>query len=203
MIRLKADTRIGVIEIQGVTDRLSDLTPAFTNFHAYMIRRTVLMFRRLRKGGTFRSATWAPWADQYTRATDGVTVPAWGGVDRIRAGRSARTARGGLAKGAFSDLQTRRLGGQRKTGGKVRGRLRASKKRVRKGSALLADKGRLRQALLTDMRIRRGTVLTMDTPVRYARFQNDMRPFQYFEDPQDVNYLRKQMVKHLSGSNAR
>jgi len=201
MIRLKTDTRIGVIEIQGVADRLSDLTPAFNDFHAYMIRRTVLMFRRLRQGGTFRSATWAPWADQYTRATDGVTVPAWGGVDRIRAGRSARNARGGLTRGAFSDLKSRQLRGQRSTGGKVRGRLRASKKRVSKGSSLMADKGRLRQALLTDMRIRRGRVLTMDTPVPYADAQHAMRPFQYFEDPTDVNFLRKQIVKHLSGAN--
>lgn len=202
MLKIRLDAIETEMNIRGLQDRVSDLTPALRDFHAYMIRRTVLMFRRLRKGGSFRGVSWQPFANQYTRVTDGVTVPAWGGVPRLRAGRSARKVRSGFVRGAYSDLQSRKLRGQKATGGTVRGRVRHSGKRVTKGASVMADSGRLRNAALTRQQIRidsRRALLRMDTPLPYAAVLHSRRPFQFFEDPVDINVARRIIVKHLVG----
>jgi hypothetical protein len=163
-VKLKAANRLAIKELQ---DNLNNLRPVFANFHTYMLRRVALQFRKLRRGGTFRSATWADFAPQYTRKTDGVTVPAWGGVARIHGG------------------------------GKVLGRKRNSGKRVTERSALMADRGRLRNSALTSVKMSKNS-MRIDTPVAYAKYQNAMRPFQYFEDPQDVNALRRLFRKGMT-----
>lgn len=200
MLNFKIDSRRAAILLDDLGDKARDLTPAFTNFHAYMLRRTALMFVRLKKGGEFRGEKWEYFSPQYTRKTDNVTVPAWGGVPRLRAGYSARKLRGGFVRGAYSRLDTGRLAGQRKTKGPVRGRRRHSGKRVTPGSSMMADTGRLRNAALTLVQIRRGTVLQMDTPLPYASFLQRRRPFQFFEVPQDVDVLRRMILKYWVGS---
>lgn len=196
MLNFKIDSRRAAILLDELGDKVSDLTPAFTNFHAYMLRRTALMFVRLKKGGQFRGETWEYFSPQYTRKTDGVTVPAWGGVPRLRSGYSARKLRGGFVRGAYSRLDTGRLSGQQKTGGPIRGRLRHSGKRITPSASMMADTGRLRNAALTQVHIRRGAVLQMDTPIPYAEQLQRRRPFQFFEVPQDVDVLRRMILKY-------
>ena len=83
------------------------------------------IFARLRNGGTHRGVTWRYFADQYTRKADGVTVPAWGGVQRLR-GR-----------------------------GTVQGRKRPSGARVKQGDAIMQDTNTLRSRALASVRITR------------------------------------------------
>jgi len=167
MIKIKVDPKEAILHIQGIEGKLKDLTPVFTDFHAFMIRRTTLMFRRLKKGGDFRGVHWNWFAPQYTRK-DGTVVPAEGGIEKVK-GR-----------------------------GVVKGRKRHSGKRITSSSNLMRDTGRLYTAALNIQRIRRGTVLIMDTSVQYARAQHQLRPFQFFEDPADINALRRMIIKRLS-----
>jgi hypothetical protein len=99
------------------SERARDLRPVWATFRAYMARVTHDTFDALGKGGgTYRGVTWAPFADQYTRKTDGVVVPAWGGVPRLRFGISTRTLKGGRKKfGVAQQLIGNELGAQDRT----------------------------------------------------------------------------------------
>lgn len=161
MISIQAQTQSASIRISGIGNDLRDLRLVFVNFHAYMMRRTQLMFSRLKRGGEFRGERWQWFADQYTRK-DGSTVPAQG------------------------DSRTQ-------------GRMRHSGKRVTSSSSIMRDTGRMATAALTGQ-----TLLTdayiMRTPLDYADFQHQLRPFMFFEDPQDPNYLEKLLMKRLERS---
>lgn len=90
-------------------------------------------------GGTFRGQTWAPMKVQYTRRTDGVTVPAWGGVAKVRGG--SRT---------------------------VQGRRRPSGQRVRPTSIVNRDTGALYNALCASRPLilqRRTLIIGGDLPI--------------------------------------
>ena len=100
-------------------------------------------------------------SDQYTRKTDGVTVPAEGGVARLD-GR-----------------------------GVVLGRLRPSGARVDAGSNLLRDPARLSTAVATVKRIRNaGRTLEIITPVEYAGAQQARRKFTFFTDSDVTLYTK-------------
>lgn len=205
MLKITIDNRKAQLRIKGLRGRVADLRPALINFHTYTIRRTTLMFRKLGKrgGGEFRGVKWPWFADQYTRKTDGVTVPAYGGVRRLRTGKSGRTARGRIASGAFSDLRTRELSRHKVTREPtVRGRLRRSGTRVTRSSNVMIDTGQLFNAALTEFRLRQNknaVRVIMDTPVRYAERVHKKRPFQFFEDPRDVTVLEQMILKRLAG----
>lgn len=98
---------------------------------AYHLKQVFVTFQQ--QGRRDEHESWKPFADQYTRKTDGVTVPAWGGVAKIR------------GKGT------------------VKGRKRPSGKRITKSSMLLQDTGTGRQSfivqLLEPKRIIYGSVL--------------------------------------------
>lgn len=114
-------------------------------------KETGLMFRHLRHGGTRRGVTWPWFSDQYTRKTDGVNVPAVGGVPLLR--------------------------GE----GTVQARRRPSGALVDESSNLLRDTGLLASAAASVIRvIRGGTVAEIHTPIRYAEAQQDRRPFTFF-----------------------
>lgn len=166
MIRIKVQKKATEVYIEGLKERLGDLRPAFIDFYAYMQRRIVLMFSRLKRGGEFRGVRWKWFAPQYRRQ-DGTVVPAEGMVPKVR--------------------------GQ----GRVLGRLRHSGKRVTPRSSLMQDTGRLRNTVLNQMDVRRGTILSMDTKLDYAKYQDSLRPFQFFEDPRDVNMLRRLVQRRL------
>lgn len=109
--------------LSRIRDRGSDWRPAARLFHREMILRTDSMFERLRRGGTYRGEYWRYFAIQYIRKTDGMVVPAWGGVPKIR------------GKGL------------------VKGRKRHSGARIQEGDAVGQDTGHLRRSALQAVRL--------------------------------------------------
>jgi len=169
MIGVRVDSRKAQIRIAGLRENLENLRPVFVNFHAYMLNRVSLQFARLRKGGEFRGEKWSWFAPLYTRA-DGTVIPAYGGVPKVR-GK-----------------------------GRVLGRLRHSGKRVTPSSSVVQDTAVLRNAALNIFRISHGgRRVEMDTSARHAAYQHRLRPFQFFEDPRDVDTLRKMLLRKLEG----
>jgi hypothetical protein len=118
------------------------------------------------------TATWVPSPAQYTRKTDGVRVPAFGGVPRVRRG-------------------TNRLGERMKrVSGNVSGRRRASGKRVARTSIMMADTGRMRREFTRRYTLANsGLSIALTTNVEYAATQNRMRPFNVPSE-RDRNLLR-------------
>lgn len=123
---------------------------------------TQLMFSRLGRGeGIFRGERWEPFRPQYTRKTDGVEVPAWGGVPKVR------------GEGA------------------VQGRKRPSGTRITPSSLLMQDIGRLvGQAASVHRIIRGGQAVEISTPAEYARKQNEARTFMKFTRADKRRYSR-------------
>jgi len=104
-------------------DRAENWRPAAKRIHREMMIRVDSMFGRLKQGGKHRGVTWKYFAPQYTRKTDGITVPAWGGVPRL------------YGKG------------------RVLGRLRPSGQRIKQGDSVGQDTGNLRRGALLAARI--------------------------------------------------
>lgn len=158
----------------GLTADLKDARPVLRKFHVHMLMRTGQTFRALRRGGTYRGVTWDQWADQYTRKTDGVTVPAWGGVAKVR------------GKGT------------------VQGRKRPSRKRVTPSSSLLRDTGRLAAAAGLTARFDRGgqSLHMITTNVEYGPQQQERRPFLFFA-PDDAEAAEQILLEHLRGDGHR
>ena len=102
------------VKLSGLESAAKDLTPAWLQTVSYTEGVTQDLFRRLAHGGTYRGVRWKWFAPQYTRKTDGVTVPAEGGVPKLR-GR-----------------------------GLVKGKMRPSGKRVTRNSNLMQDTGAMR-----------------------------------------------------------
>jgi len=135
-----ATIRLDDKKLQLVLDKVenvlgNDIRPVWREFAQYMRTVTDNTFKALRHGGTYRGVQWDYFADQYTRKSDGVTVPAWGGVPKVR-GR-----------------------------GVVQGRKRASGARVSAGDSIVQDSMVLRgeAALVLTMspgRLRMGTNLS-------------------------------------------
>lgn len=150
-------------------EKLRNPQPFWKQFHAYMLGRTGQTFRHLRQGGTFRGVTWPWYADQYRRQTDGVVVPAEGGVPKLR-GR-----------------------------GMVKGRKRPSGKRITRASNLLRDTGRLAAAAGTTVRFLNGgrSMQMITANVAYGPQQQERRPFLFFEVPEDLRVAQDLAVAHL------
>lgn len=149
--------------------------------HVYILGKTAQTFRRLRRGGRFRGVFWPPFEAQYERKTDGVVVPAWGGVHKVN---FRRTKRGTIAKRQSPFVQ---------------GRLRPSGRRVTETSNLMRDTGRMAQAAgQTRLWRDRGRTLLMDTHnVDYAPEQQAMRPFLFFDIPTDLRWISRRMLDHV------
>lgn len=140
--------------IRDVLKRLSKLPDGFKSpferFAQYMRVQTDNTFDHLRTGGRYRGVTWRYFAPQYTRKTDGVTVPAWGGVPKLR-GR-----------------------------GNVKGRKRPSGQRIAKGDALMQDTMTMRSRAALVVRMERYQARLGPQGVNYAAKQQGMRPFLFF-----------------------
>jgi hypothetical protein len=106
------------------------------------------------------TATWGASPPQYIRKTDGVRVPAFGGVPRVRRG-------------------VNRLGQRMKrVSGNVQGRRRASGKPTARTSVMMADTGRMRREFTRRYTLTSsGYSIALTTNVEYASQQNRMRPF--------------------------
>ena len=142
-------------ELQKLLDKVEktlggDVRPIWREFAAYMRTVTDNTFKALRHGGTYRGVSWDYFAPQYTRKTDGVTVPAWGGVPKI--------------------VGT----------GTVKGRKRPTGTRGAAGDSVGQDSGvlRSRAALVTHMGKQRLQLAPQG--VSYAGHQDKRRPFLFF-----------------------
>ena len=175
-----------------------DFREPFREFAQYMRVQTESMFRKLRRGGRHRGVLWKYFSPQYTRK-DGTEVPAWGGVERVRAGSSTRKRGGGYYKGVSSDLSTRKLTGFRTTGreGDVRGRLRPSGKRVTQNSALMRDTGTMSGRAALVIANQKDRLVLGPQGVNYAAAQQGRRPFLFFNEPDDTRQLGRILSRHL------
>src|SRR3990167_8440320 len=127
-LHMKIDTRSVDETLKKVKGRTKDPKIPFTRIHREMQVRVsgpAGIFEQLRHGGTYRGVMWKYFSPQYTRKTDGITVPAWGGVPKIRGN------------------------------GLVKGRKRPSGARVKQGDAIMQDTGNLRARALSSVRITR------------------------------------------------
>ena len=127
-----------------------DVRPVFREFAQYMRTTTDNTFRALRHGGTYRGVTWDYFAPQYTRKTDGVTVPAWGGVPKV------------------------------KGSGNVKARIRPSGAPVSPGDSIVQDSGVLRSRAALVVQMKPNVLELGPQGVTYAKYQQAMRPFLFF-----------------------
>lgn len=148
--KIKVDDKAVLKMLDRVGDKMDSLRAPFREYAQYMRVQTDNTFEALRVGGTFRGQTWRYFAPQYTRKTDGITVPVWGGVKKVRGG------------------------------GLVKGRKRPSGQRIRQGDALIQDTGTLRSRAALVVRMEKYEARLGVPNVRYANDQQDMRPFLFF-----------------------
>ena len=147
----------------------------------YMRVRTDSMFKKLRKGGTHRGVTWRPFANQYTRKS-GVVVPAWGGVPRVAPGYRKNGSR------------------MSRISGTVQGRKRPSGQRLKKSDALMQDTMRMRGTAALVVRQTNNTMELGPQGVKYAKWQNKMRRFLFFETPKDASAIGRIFAEHVARS---
>jgi hypothetical protein len=146
---------------------LSDARPIFKTFSLYMRQMIDNTFENLRHGGSYRGVTWDYFAPQYTRKTDGVTVPAWGGVPKVS----------GI--------------------GMVQGRLRPSGTRVQSGDSVVQDFGTLRARAALVTALKPNLLKMGPQGIAYAAAQDALRPFAFFALPKDSDALLKIAMRHL------
>ena len=175
--------------LKQVDKALSTGRAVFKEFALYMRQVTDTTFIQNRHGGSYRGVSWDYFAPQYTRKTDGVTVPAWGGVPKIKAGYSKYTKAG-----------KERKKGLGKTGGKnVLGRRRPSGARIQKGDSVMQDSGALRARAALTLALGENKIELGPQGVSYAGEQQALRPFLFFEVPKDSTRLLRIALKHLQG----
>ena len=159
-------------QIEEAINRLSkDVAPYVFTF---MYKQTSLQFTKLGKGGTSRGVTWKPFSPLYTR-------------------------KGGKIKGKkYNATSILAWGGIDKVQGKnkVKGRKRGSSY-ITTHSSLLYDSGMLAKRLYQNKKITK-TKLTLSTPVKYAKWQDDLRPFNFITD-EESKQVTKLVEKRLIG----
>ena len=153
--------------LKQVDKALSTGRAVFKEFALYMRQVTDTTFIRNRHGGSYREVSWDYFAPQYTRKTDGVTVPAWGGVAKIHGT------------------------------GTVKGRKRPSGARIKQGDSVMQDGGTLRARAALTLALGENKIELGPQGVRYAGEQQAMRPFLFFEVPKDSTRLLQIALKHL------
>lgn len=182
------------MEVFGqIIKNATDFKHTFSNIHAYMISVILQQFISAGRGGDARGVFWPYFTRQYIRK-DGTVVPAWGGVPRhIFANQSM-----GLGNWLNTAVTTAKA---RKTAkGLVLGRLRGyERKRVTSTSQLMRSTGMMFSALLQKVTMSR-TKLTMNTADKLGKVarQNDLRPFEFFEEPEDVNMIEDFFLSGLA-----
>jgi len=200
VIKLEVKTAPVKRMTRDVSRRAANPRPAFRSFHTYMRQQTDFTFRIVGNGGKFRGVKWDGFADQYTRkgghdgTGDKSTVPAEGGIPRVNRRRT----------------QTGASAGRLRRGGKVKGRLRPSGKRVTAKSKLLRDAGVLsaQAGQLHKIIIGSGkSTLLMFVDVDYGKRlqQGDAaaglppRPFLFFQRRVDDRVFREMLLNYILG----
>ncbi len=136
-----------------------------------MALRIKVMFARLAKGGKDRGVLWKWYPLQYRRKTDGARVPAFGGIPRI----APAWAPPGKDRGEVR--------------GQVLGRLRPSGRRVTPQSQMMQDNRTMLNSVGA-ITLSNENVIRFGPTQSYAKFQNRLRPFMFFENPKDVTASR-------------
>ena len=97
----------------------------------------------------------------------------------------------------FADQYTRKDGSvmHAEGDGRVKGRLRHSGKRVKSADKVMQDRGILFQNAMAQFRIRQDSLIAR-TPVKYAKFQQGLRPFAFITED-DVGVLAKMIGNYL------
>lgn len=134
-------------------------------------------------------AQWGAIPPQYTRITDGVVVPPWGGVRRIR----------GEVYHSASVIATGQKIYARATEvyGNVKGRLRGSGKRVTPSSVVGADTGQMRRDFVSNPVFSSdGRAIRLVSTLKKAVYFNARRPFAFLTQI-DVRNFRNRMAEWL------
>jgi phage gpG-like protein len=141
------------------------LLNAVALYHLRQVSRTFQV-----QGARDGAPAWKPFSDQYTRVTDGVTVPAWGGVPKIR------------GKGL------------------VKGRKRPSGKRITEQSKLLQDTGHLKNSfqkqLLEQKKVIYGSVLDYAGKHNYGDSVTPQRLILFFSE-QDIRTIKDMLADYM------
>lgn len=127
-------------------------------------------------GGFFFGEKWEPMKPQYTRK-DGTEVPAWGGVPRVNKGF-----------------------GLKRRGGSVKGKKRPSGQRVKASSVMMQDTGNMRNSMLgTPLELTKNHIRVGPHGVseEYAGEQDAMRPFAFWQIPQDREKIVQEVLAHI------
>lgn len=138
-------------------------------------------------GGVVRGEKWDGLADQYTRKTDGATVPAWGGTKRIAPGYRADGTRMARVTGNVKG---------KKASGAAPGY--ASKVRITKRSVVMKGTGALQAAILSSpTQIVKKTLLRIGhTLPPYGEFPMRLRRVLQWQ-PKDQATYKKLAIRHL------
>lgn len=136
-----------------LSDELGDMYRPLARFYEGWKAERSLKWGQMRasRGGAYFGKRWAPMQDQYTRQTDGVTVPAWGGVTKLQ-GK-----------------------------GKVKAKKRPSGQRVSKNSVLMQDTGAMRNSWLGSRPHIDENVLSIGLgALEYTKHQEKRRRFAFW-----------------------
>lgn len=144
------------------------LKQAAPEIHAYMHSRIVAQFKNQGEG---RGVNWAPFKSPWYTRSDGTSVPITGGVPWMNNKR-------------------------KKVKAKLRSKNPEGKKRYTPNSKLLMSTGMLRSALLADIRISADKIELL-TPVKYARYQDELRPFNFINN-EEAGIISTLITKRLS-----
>ncbi len=210
---VRIDARKLLVDLNQLHGRLGNHEVSLRRFQNYMRTTTYDHFSALGQGGTHRGVTWAYFKSPvYVRKTDGVAVPPWGGVPRLARLKQYRGTAGFRASelGSFSNRSRgsgssiRREVRSTVREATVRGRLRASGKRLKEGDQIMRDTARLVQSVSQAIGyggIREVGPLEMrfGTLVPYAEVQNRTRPFLFFTDDDRVTAERMIFEGMLGG----
>jgi hypothetical protein len=201
-----------LVDLGKLQGRLGNHSVSLRRFQNYMRTTTYDHFSALGQGGTHRGVTWKYFQNPvYVRKTDGQAVPPWGGVPRLARLKQYRGTTGFRASelGSFSNrnrgsgssiVRDRRSTLGEKT---VRGRLRASGKRLKQGDQILRDTDELVRSVANSIgqnSIRDiGPVeMKFGTMVPYAEKQNRTRPFLFFTE-EDRKTAERMVYEGLIG----
>lgn len=99
MLDLEYDGSEAVAMLSGLTEAVTDWRRPMNTFRAYMVREVGKQIEQAgsASGGTARGVRWDGYAPQYTRR-DGSTVPAWGGVAKVRGKGTVQGKRNGSGR---------------------------------------------------------------------------------------------------------
>ncbi|MFA4972908.1 MAG: hypothetical protein WC683_09860 [bacterium] len=182
---------------------------------SYQLRERAAQRPTVNAFGAFRGAVWHPLEPAYTRVTDGRSVPVWGGVPRLRAGRvtRARTDINAMGQVVYtSKRKGRKLGsfasvvpGQTFTTGPVKGKLKSDGSRYKPSDKQLGrdSGGHVFGEWISPRNIiiaAHGLVAVLTHPFAWAAKVNESRRFAWSSgiEEQETREFRDRMLAYFN-----